>query len=172
MISSDFFMGRRKCRGIELPRSAIFNDKLIDTTSLKDVLLAYHHGDDDAVKANLDQLSEQHAKYLLESLAVVSSLDNRTHIFKLCMDRGFCYRHFWIMHANRLQDKGNTTAPEISKILDESEFRKLYPRYIAPDDVNRRHGTKRREIGQLSGIQMGLFTTISCWNGIGIFTGS
>jgi hypothetical protein len=124
------------------PRLATANREMIDTTALKEVLLAYHTGDDSAVEASISRLSEQHAKYIYESLAVASSLDNRPHIFKLCMDRGFTYRHHWIMHADRLQAAGNTTALEISKILDESRFRELYPRYIARDDVNIPHGTE------------------------------
>jgi hypothetical protein len=124
------------------PRSTFANKEMIDTTALKEVLLAYHSGDDNAVEAKLNQLSEQNAMYLYESLAVASSLDNRPHIFKLCMDRDFTYRHHWIMHANRLQQAGNTTAPEISKILDESRYRELYPRRVAREDVNKPHGTE------------------------------
>jgi hypothetical protein len=113
---------------------------ITDITPLKDVLMAYHQGNDNEVKAQLSQLDEQHARYLRESLATAALEDNRPEILKLCLDGGFIYRFYFKRAADRVEERGDE--PELCKVLDESQFRKTRPRFIHRNDVNRRDGTE------------------------------
>jgi hypothetical protein len=52
-------------------------------------------------------------------------LDRRSDILKLCFDRGgFAYEYCFEEAANRVNASDD---PETFKVLEESEFRKLYP---------------------------------------------
>jgi hypothetical protein len=54
-------------------------------------------------------------------------LDRRSDILRLCLDQGgFPYEHYFEDAANRFQDAPDD--PETFKVLEESEFRKIYPR--------------------------------------------
>jgi hypothetical protein len=52
--------------------------------------------------------------------------DRRSDILKFCLDLGFTYEHYFDEAADRFQNANDD--PEMYKILEESEFRKLYPR--------------------------------------------
>ena len=96
----------------------------------EDVFAAYRTGGVDQVKASLDRLSEEHANYVRKSLAQLASQDRRSHILKLCLDQGgFAFEHYFEDAADRFQNASDD--PETFKVLEESEFRKLYPQ-LAP----------------------------------------
>lgn len=51
----------------------------------------------------------------------------RSTILKLCLDEGgFAFEHYFEEAANRFQNASDD--PETFKVLEESTFRKLYPR--------------------------------------------
>ena len=54
-------------------------------------------------------------------------LDRRSDILKLCLDQGgFAFEHFFEDAADEFQNASDD--PETFKVLEESEFRKIYPR--------------------------------------------
>ena len=54
-------------------------------------------------------------------------LDRRSDILKLCLDQGgFAFEHYFEEAADRFQNASDD--PETFKVLEESQFRKLYPR--------------------------------------------
>ena len=57
-------------------------------------------------------------------------LDRRSDILKLCLDQGFAYEYSFEDAANRVNASDD---PETFKVLEESEFLKLYP-WRAPRD--------------------------------------
>jgi len=100
---------------------------LIDSTLFENVFRAYRTGDVEEVKASLNQLSDEHANYVRKSLAVLALQDRRSTILKLCLDQGgFAFEHYFEDAANRFQNASDD--PETFKVLEESRFRKLYPR--------------------------------------------
>jgi hypothetical protein len=53
--------------------------------------------------------------------------DRRSDILKLCLDQGgFAYEHCFEDAADSFQNANDD--PETFKVLEESEFRKIYPR--------------------------------------------
>ena len=61
------------------------------------------------------------------SLTQLALLDRRSDILKFCLDQGgFAFEHFFEDAADEFQNASDD--PEMFKVLEESEFRKLYPR--------------------------------------------
>ncbi|KAJ9637274.1 hypothetical protein H2199_007561 [Coniosporium tulheliwenetii] len=98
-----------------------------DVTLFEDVFATYRTGDVDQVKASLARLTDEHAKYLRKSLAVLALQDRRSGILKLCLDQGgFAFEHYFVDAADKFQNASDD--PETFKVLEESKMRELYPR--------------------------------------------
>ncbi|KAJ9668244.1 hypothetical protein H2201_001674 [Coniosporium apollinis] len=99
----------------------------LDVTLFEDVFATYRTGDVDQVKASLARLTDEHAKYLRKSLAVLALQDRRSGILKLCLDQGgFAFEHYFVDAADKFQNASDD--PETFKVLEESKMRELYPR--------------------------------------------
>jgi hypothetical protein len=84
----------------------------------------------DDVKACLARLSDEHAKYVRESLAALALQDRRPSILKLCLDQGgFAFEYYFVDAADRFQNASDD--PETFNVLEGSRLRELYPR-LAP----------------------------------------
>jgi hypothetical protein len=89
------------------------------------------------VQAKLQRLDDEHAKNIRKSLAMLALQDRRAGVLKLCLDQGgFPYEHYFEDAANRLQDEHDDPEnechePETYRVLEESRFRKIYPRKTA-----------------------------------------
>jgi hypothetical protein len=59
--------------------------------------------------------------------------DRRSDILKLCLDQGgFAFEYYFEDAADRFQNASDD--PETFKVLEESKFRKLYPRRAPRND--------------------------------------
>jgi len=101
-------------------------NKSIDATPFEDVFTAYRTGDIDKVKASLARLSDEHARYIRQSLAVLALQDRCSGILKLCFEEGFTFSGYFVDAADEFQNASDD--PEIFKILEESKLREQYPR--------------------------------------------
>jgi hypothetical protein len=75
----------------------------------------------DDVKTKLDVLEEEQAKSVRKSLALLSLQERHSEILKLCLTLGgFAYEGYFEVSEDH--------DPETFKVLEESDFRKKFPR--------------------------------------------
>ncbi|KAI1075723.1 hypothetical protein F5B20DRAFT_559161 [Whalleya microplaca] len=97
-----------------------------DVTPFEQVFAAHRTRNVESVKARLNAIDERHAKPLRKLLALRALLDRQPEVLKLCLDMGgFAYESYFEDEANRVKEEVD---PETFKVLEGSEFRKLYPR--------------------------------------------
>jgi hypothetical protein len=78
------------------------------------------------VKTKLNVLEEEQAKSVRKLLALLSLQERHSEIPKLCLTLdGFAYKGYFEDEANRVSEDHD---PETFKVLEESDFRKKYPR--------------------------------------------
>jgi len=98
-----------------------------DATPFEDVFKAYRNGGVADVEAALIALSKpDHVRELRETLAMLALQERRAEVLKMCFDAGgFSYGSHFQDEANRLDPNKD---PETDKVLEESDFRRKYPR--------------------------------------------
>jgi hypothetical protein len=105
-----------------------------DTTQLEAVFKAYRRSTLDDVKNKLGSLDRAPAEGVKKSLALLALQERRNDVLKFCLDEGGFHfeRPFWD-EAKRVDAEKDS---ETFNILEQSEFRRLYPRGIgAPPGV-------------------------------------
>ncbi|RYP53705.1 hypothetical protein DL770_010982 [Monosporascus sp. CRB-9-2] len=99
-----------------------------DATPFEDVFKAYRTGDVENVKANLGKLGKEHADFICKSLSLLALQERQSEMLKLCLDQdGFAYEGYFEDEANRVSEDDD---PKTFKVLEESNFRKIYPRKL------------------------------------------
>ncbi|OCL12218.1 hypothetical protein AOQ84DRAFT_386280 [Glonium stellatum] len=101
-------------------------DPIKDATPFENVFEAYRMGNIDDIKAKLDVLGEEQAKFVRKLLALLSLQEGCSEVLKLCLDLGgFAFEKCFEDEASRVSEDND---PKTFKVLEESEFRKTYPR--------------------------------------------
>lgn len=102
-------------------------DPVDDATPFEDVFKAYRNGGVAEVEAALNALSKpDHVREFRKTLAMLALQERRADVLKMCLDAGgFSYESYFQDEANRLDPNKD---PETDKVLEESDFRKKYPR--------------------------------------------
>ncbi|QIX02278.1 hypothetical protein AMS68_007795 [Peltaster fructicola] len=104
-----------------------------DVSQLEAVFQAYKTGSLNDVKAKLAELTDNTAMYVRKSLCFLALRDRNAKMLKFCMDEGgFPYESYFEDEANRVDPAKD---PEVDAVLEQSEFRKMYPRRPAPGDA-------------------------------------
>ena len=100
--------------------------KAIDTTPFEDVFKTYRKGSADEVNQKLEALPKEYEKGIRKSQAFLALQDRRADVLKLCFEKGnFAYESYFEDEANTV---GPEKDPETLKVLEESHFRKIFPR--------------------------------------------
>ena len=98
----------------------------IDATPVEDVFKTYRKGSADETKQKLEALPKEYEQGIRKSQAFLTLQDRRADIVKLYLEKGdFPYELYFEDEANRVGPKED---PETFKVLEESHFRKVYPR--------------------------------------------
>jgi hypothetical protein len=108
---------------------------MTDATPFEDVFKTYRKGSLDEVKQKLDALPKEYERGIRKIQAFLALQDRRADVLKFCVEKDdFPYEAYFEDEANMVEPEKD---PETFKVLEESQFRKVYPRRAKNPDSER-----------------------------------
>ena len=102
------------------------NARSTDTLPMEAIFIVYRNGSCDDVGKTLARLEVEQQKGMRAALAILALRERRADILKMCLDHGFTYGEAFEDAANRVKPDNN---PKTYKVIQESDFRRQYPRH-------------------------------------------
>ena len=100
--------------------------EVADVTPFENVFKTYRKESVNEVSKNLEALPREYEPGIRKSLSFLALQDRRADVLKLCIEKGdFPFESYFEDEANTVKPGED---PETYKVLEESHFRKVYPK--------------------------------------------
>jgi hypothetical protein len=99
--------------------------RTVDVKPFKDVFKAYQEDGVDGIQEKLALLKDEDARNIVLALAIHALQDVRKDVLEFCLNRGFNWSEFFLDSANDFEKKKKDA--DICKVLQQSEFRRMWP---------------------------------------------